>query len=145
MVQIVKVEGFKELAAALEELPKATARNTLNRALKKVAEPVRERWESSAPRRTGALAESVVVGKQLTRRQKADAKKDGKYFAEIHIGTSHRAAIPQEYGTIDHPAQPSGRPAWDAEQDGVLHGLKKELWTEIEKSALRRARKLAKG
>lgn len=145
MVEIVKFTGGKELEAALRELPKATARNALNRGLKRVAEPVREKWEAGAPRRTGALAESVVVGKQLTRRQKSDAKQDGTYFAEIHIGTSHRAGIPQEFGTIDHPAQPSGRPAWDSEKGEVLDDFGKFMWEEIEKAAARRARKLAKG
>jgi HK97 gp10 family phage protein len=145
MAVTVKFEGGRELEAALRELPKATARNALNRGLKRVAEPVRQNWEQGAPRRTGKLAESVVVGKQLTRRQKADAKRDGNYFAEIHIGTSHRAGIPQEFGTVDHPAQPSGRPAWDSEKANVLDDFGKFLWEEIEKAAARRARKLAKG
>lgn len=145
MAEIVKFTGGKELEAVLQELPKATGRNALNRGLTRVAEPVRQKWEADAPRRTGALAESVVVGKQLTRRQKSDAKKDGTYFAEVHVGTSHRAGIPQEYGTVDHPAQPSGRPAWESEKGQALENMGKFLWEEIEKTATRRAKKLAKG
>jgi hypothetical protein len=37
------------------------------------------------------------------------------------------------------------RPAWDGNKDQALGILKKELWTEIEKTAARRAKKLAKG
>lgn len=145
MVQIVKMEGFKELAQALEELPKATARNTLRRALRKAADPVQKDAQSKAPVLTGRLKLSIVTGTQLTRRQKADAKKEGTYFSEVHVGTASGHGIPQEFGTVEHPAQPFMRPAWDGNKDNALGTLKKELWTEIEKSAIRRARKLAKG
>lgn len=145
MVEIVKLTGFKELGRTLDDLPKAVARNMLNSGLKKAAEPVRAKWEALAPRETGRYAASIIVGKRLTRRQQADAKKDTIYFAEQHVGSSNPAAIPQEYGTVNHPAQPSGRPAWDAEKDGSLDILKKELWASIERRAKRTAKKAAKG
>lgn len=145
MVEIVKLTGFKELAAALEQLPKATARNTLRRVLKKAAEPTRADAEAKAPVLTGRLKVSVVTGTQLTRRQKADAKKEGAYFSEIHVGTANPYAIPQEFGTVDTAAHPFMRPAWDANKAGALNIISSELGNEIEKSALRRARKLAKG
>ena len=145
MVQIVKVEGFKELARALEELPKATARNVLTRVLLSAAKPTHEAAQAKAPRLTGRLQTSVVVGKQLTRRQKADARKEGPQFAEVHVGTASGHGIPQEFGTAFHPAQPFMRPAWDANQGRALEIIKTELGGAIEKAAARRAKKLAKG
>lgn len=142
----VKIEGLRELANALEELPKATARNTLVRTLKKAATPVHERMQANAPRLTGQLQLSVVMGpsSKLTSRQKRDAKKEGKFFAEYHVGTSDPAGMFQEFGTFKEPAQPWATPAWDATQDEALAIIKTELGTEIEKSAARLARKRAK-
>lgn len=139
-----KIEGLRELDQALGELPKATARNTLQRVLKKRAEPVRDAWQAKAPRRTGQLEHSIIIGpgSKLTPRQRRDAKKDGKHFAEIHVGTSDPAGQQQEFGNINHPAQPSGRPAWEQTQQGVVDGIGEDFRVEIEKAAARRAKKL---
>ncbi len=136
--------GDKDLERALGELPKATARNTLRRVLKKAALPVQSAWQARAPKLTGTLERSIVVGTKLTRRQARDAKRDGKHFAEIHVGTSDPAGVPQEFGTFKEPAQPSGRPAWEATKAEALATIGRELGTEIEKSAARLARKAAK-
>lgn len=144
MATFVKLEGGKELARALEELPKTTARNTLDRGLKKVAKPVQTVWKSLAPKDEGHYAESIIVGKRLTRPQARDAKREGKHFAEIHVGTADPAGMQQEFGNINHPAQPSGRPAWDATKDNALKDFGTELGKEIEKSAARLAKKAAK-
>lgn len=140
----VKVEGLRDLQDALRELPKATQRNTLNRVLLKRAEPVRDTWKGKAPRGEGHLADSIIVGKRLTRRQAREAKKDGKSFAEVYVGTADPAGVQQEFGNVNHPAQPSGRPAWEETQDGVLDGIAKDLGAEIEKSRARLARKAAR-
>lgn len=140
----VKIEGLRELEKALSELPKATARNTLRRVLKARAEPVRDVWKGKVPVETGHYRESIIVGTRLTSRQAREAKREGKDFAEIHIGTSDPAGQQQEFGNINHPAQPSGRPAWDETQDRVLAGIADDLGAEIEKSRARLARKAAR-
>lgn len=138
-----KLEGHPDLDRLLGELPKATARNTIQRVLKKRAEPVQDVWQHTAPRRTGQLEHSIIVGpsSKLTPRQRKDAKKEGAHFAEIHIGTSDPAGQQQEFGNVNHPAQPSGRPAWSATQSGVLSGIGEDFWNEIQKTAARRARR----
>jgi HK97 gp10 family phage protein len=138
--------GDKELDRALAELPKATARNTLNRVLKKAAAPVYERMQAAAPVLTGHLKLSVVVGpsSKLTSRQKRDARREGKNFAEIHVGTSDPAGMFEEFGTFKQPPHPWATPAWDATKEGALGTIRSELGTEIEKSAARLARKRAK-
>lgn len=142
----VKVEGLSELENALVELPKATARNTLNRVLKRRAEPVRESWQSKVPRLTGQLERSIIVGpsSRLTSRQKRDAKQEGKFFSEIHIGTSDPAGQQTEFGNSHQAAEPAGRPAWDATQNAVLEGIGTDIGDEIEKSAARLSRKVAR-
>jgi HK97 gp10 family phage protein len=144
MVEVVKFTGGKELEAALRDLPKATARNALQRALKKAAEPVAADWKAKAPRDQGHLERSIIVGpsSKLTSRQKKDAKKEGTYFAEIHVGTADPAGQQQEFGNVNHPAQPSGRPAWDGNKQSALDGIAKDMWAEIEKAAARRNKKL---
>jgi HK97 gp10 family phage protein len=144
VVDRVSMKGLRELEQALTELPKATARNTLNRVLKLAAEPVQRAWQAKAPRESGALAKSVIVGKRLTRRQAKDAKREGKFFAELHVGTADPAGVQQEFGNINHPAQPSGRPAWEQTQDMALATISVELGGEIEKARARLARKAAK-
>lgn len=140
----VKVEGLRELEAALSQLPKATAKATLRRTLKAAAEPTRAAAQAKAPRETGRLQTSIIVGTKLTRRQRQQAKREGTFFSEIHVGTANQAAVPQEFGTVNHPAQPFMRPAWDVTQDQALEIIKDQLGNEIEKSAARLARKAAR-
>lgn len=140
----VKVEGLRELEQALRNLPKATARNTLNRVLIKRAEPVRDAWQERAPRGEGHYADSVIVGKRLTRRQAREAKRDGKNFAEVYIGSADPAGMQLEFGNEHMAAQPHARQVWEQEQDAVLDGIGQDLMTEIDKSAARLARKAAR-
>lgn len=145
-VTTVRMEGLADLDRALSELPKATARNTLQRVLKKGAERVQEAWQPKVPVLSGHYQHSIIVGpsSKLTPRQKRDAKKEGKHFAEMHVGTSDPAGQQNEFGNINMAANPSGRPAWDATKDGVLADVAKDLGDEIEKSRARLARKAAR-
>lgn len=142
----VKVEGLRDLDAALSELPKiTTAKAVVRRVLKKAAEPLRALAEQTAPRLTGALKISIVIGTKLTRRQARMARKEPKSLTEMFIGTSNPAAVPQEFGTHDQKAQPFMRPAWQATKDQVLTNIGTELGPEIEKTAARLAKKAARG
>jgi HK97 gp10 family phage protein len=142
----VKVEGLRDLDAALSELPKiTTAKAVVRRVLKKAAEPLRALAEQTAPRLTGALKISIVIGTKLTRRQARMAKKEPKSLTEMFVGTSNPAAVPQEFGTHDQKAQPFMRPAWQATKDQVLTNIGNELGPEIEKTAARLAKKAARG
>ena len=144
MAESFKIEGLRELEQTLRALPKATARNALQRGLKKAAQPTLDDWKAKVPVEEGHYRNSLIMGpsSKLTRRQRQDAKKEGTYFAEIHVGTADPAGQQQEYGNINHPAQRSGTPAWDANKQQALDTVGKEMWTEIEKAAARRAKKL---
>lgn len=140
----VRIDGLRELEAALADLPRATGRNVLRRVLKKAAAPIAADAEARAPRDTGKLAQDVTVASRLTRRQATQARKLGKSEIEIHIGVKRSSGLMNEYGTVNMAAQPFMRPAWDAGKDGALRAIGDDLGSEIEKAAARQARKAAR-
>jgi hypothetical protein len=62
----LKIEGLRELDAALGQFSKATARGVLHRALKKAAVPIRDQARQDAPVDTGELRDSIVIRTQST-------------------------------------------------------------------------------
>lgn len=145
MAVTVRIEGLRELDHALGELPKATARNVLRRVLKKAAEPTLSAMEAHAPRDTGWTAGSIAISSTLNRSNRGDVKREGKAFAEVYVGSDRgSAAVFQEWGTVNQPAHPYMRPAWEGTKERALEIIGKELGSEIEKAAARLARKLAR-
>jgi HK97 gp10 family phage protein len=138
------MSGFKELDAALAELPKATARNALKRSLKPAADIVQNAAQANAPEETGVLERSVIIGTKLTKRQSRDVRRDGKSFSEIYIGTALGRGMFTEFGTFKDRPQMWFTRAWDATKSEALTIISKSLGTEIEKAAARLARKRAK-
>lgn len=62
----VKVEGFKELEAALAQIDKTATQKTVARnALKKAGAPVADAMRAKAPRDRGALAGSIMVSTKI--------------------------------------------------------------------------------
>jgi len=168
MAQIVKMEGFKELEAALMELPKATGKNVLRRVLKKMATPIVADAKANAPVDTGLLVRKITQSGSLSANEKSEAgggpqfqgigadgkkifsKADAKNYVEVHVGVagikqSIARGFFQEFGTVENVAHPFMRPAWDGNKDKALTTFKADVWAEIEKAAARRAKKLAKG
>lgn len=143
MKNVVKIEGLSELREALQELPKATSTNVLKRVLMSAADPIVSMAESLAPFKSGKLKRSFKVGTKLSRRQKAQHKKESK--VEIFAGAGALVqAITSEFGTIKEAARPFMRPAWDANKMKVLKNIKDDLTNEIEKARQRLARKAAR-
>jgi HK97 gp10 family phage protein len=166
MNSALKVEGLAELKKALEQLPKATARNVQQRVLLKRAQPVVQAAKAKAPVRTGMLRDSIHATTKRPRGRrtasarafastrgaggsvaeaKAAAKGAGGSLVEVFIGPGRLAqASLQEFGTRHHPPHPYMRPAWDAEQRRVLDGIADDMWAEISKASARLARRRAK-
>jgi HK97 gp10 family phage protein len=141
--QTFKIEGLKELDAALSELPKATSRNVLSRTLKEQGKPIRDDGEARAPKLTGGLAESYTVGTKLSRRQKRANKKESQ--VEVYIGPGPAAkGVQTEFGNAHQAAEPHLRPAFDGNVDRVLAGIRNSLAEQIEKARARLARKAAR-
>jgi HK97 gp10 family phage protein len=172
--QIVKVEGLRQLEAALAELPKATGKAVLRRVLKAAAAPIYEDAKGRAPsrdadaapvyyggakvgkgkrrsesergtlRRPGTDEALVQSGTRLTRNQARLARKEGKDAAEHYVGSRDPIARLLEFGTANTSAQPVFRPAWDAHKGKALDIIATELGAEIGKAAARIAKKTAK-
>lgn len=138
-----KIEGLSDLGEALKELPKSTATGVIKRVLLKAGEPIRSDAEQAAPVRRGTLKASFTAGTKLSRRQKSQHRKESR--VEIFVGPgSLPQAITQEFGAAQHGPQPFMRPAWDANKQRALDGIKDDLTAEIEKTRQRLARKAAR-
>lgn len=157
--QSFKVEGLRELDAALAELGKSLGRGVMRRAAVKALTPMiadaRARVEAST-NGTGALAESLAVSTTLSKRQRKEARRESKSYFEMYAGAS---ALPHahllEFGTGERahksgksvgkmPPEPFMRPAWDANKGDMAEAVGRELWTDIEKTAARKAKRDAK-
>lgn len=135
-----KIEGLRELEQALAELPKATGKNVLKRALLKAGAPIASMAASLAPFLRGKLRQSFGTGTKLSRRQRREHKQEST--VEVFAGPGALVqAITQEFGTRNHRPQPFMRPAWDANKRQALESVKDELAEEIEKTRQRAARK----
>lgn len=164
MRSVVKVEGLKEVEAALRDLGKALGKGVLRRVLVARAQPFDAAWRGMAPDDPGTggddLRRSGGVGTKLSKRQ---AKMHRRMFkgdrasAEVFAGPGpDAAAVPLEFGTGERVQKKSGksvgavtaapfvRPAWDQTKDAMLDGIAADLWTEIEKTAARKAKREAR-
>jgi hypothetical protein len=145
----VKLEGFKELEAGLDELTKAAGKGVLRRSLKSAAEPMAAMANSLAPvGQSGQYSKSFAYSTKLNKRQAGlhrKAFRDDKAAVEGFVGTNDPAGVQQEFGNINHAAQPALRPAWDADQGPLLDRLGKEMADELNKAVARARRKMARG
>lgn len=163
----VSTSGFRALEQALAELPKATARNVLKRALIKAGQPIADEASRLAPVDSGKLRDRIAVsarlknkvgsaefasamrsglGKQAAvsalRQARRDAKGQGS-FAEMFVGPSKgvlRYAHLVEFGTVKTAPQPFMRPAWDSNKREALDIIRRELGNEIITAARRLGR-----
>jgi HK97 gp10 family phage protein len=139
-----RVEGLKDCEDALKALPAATGKNVLRRVLLEAGAPIASVARSLAPKLTGRLSVSIIVGTRLSKRQRKIAN-DTKSYAEVYVGPAPypRAHI-QEFGSSDVPPQPYMRPAVDATGNRVIEIFKDRLWEETRKAMARFERKAAR-
>ena len=143
MSETFKLEGLRELEAALRQMPQATARRVGVRVLREGAEPIARAARRLAPVGEGDLVESIDVGTNLAPSQRGD--KGAVAPLEVHVGPGQQPqAITQEFGTYKEPAQPFMTPAWEAERMNALDIVGTGLGIEVEKTAARLAKKRAR-
>lgn len=162
----VRIEGLREIKAALAELPKATSRNVMKRILTARIKPIVDAAKGLAPSDSGFLGESIRIrtapGGNAGKAAFAEAMRAGATRKEA--GAAARAAnaataktaevfagpragpreIAAEYGTKYRQPTPFMRPAWDAAKDGLLTNIGDDIWREISKAVARRAKRAAK-
>ncbi|MUO27193.1 HK97-gp10 family putative phage morphogenesis protein [Agrobacterium vitis] len=137
-----KVEGLKELEAALSEMTASTGKRITTKVLRDAGKPIADAAAAKAPILTMALYENVGVGTKLTKRQAALFQKQSP--VEVHVGVSDPAGVQVEFGNDEQAAEPFLRPAWDSGKDRALDQIISGLWTSINKAAQRAARRAIK-
>lgn len=149
----VKVEGFRDLEKALDDMTKGAGRGVVRRSLLKAGEPLKDKAAALAPRRSGNLAKSMNIGTGLDKRQASLRRKmfaDERASVEVFVGPDYklggggRHGHLVEFGTAHSAPKPFMRPAWESEKDQVLKNLSLFMWAEIEKSIARAERKAAR-
>lgn len=152
MKTTMKVDGLRELDAALGDMAaeygKASGKAALRRVAIKALEPMAEAARRLAPddpeTQGDDLKASIAVGTKLTKRQAAMARKDqNRALVTVYMGTSDVAGVPQEFGTVNHGPQPFMRPAFAEEAGPTIERIKPLLGAEIEKTAARLAKRRA--
>ena len=150
----VKVEGLREVDAALGQLGKATGRNVMRRValarLERLADEARRLAPNNPDTGGNDLRESISVSTKLGGYAKR-LNKRSKSEAEAHMGPAGKGGTKappqgtqQEFGNQNHGPQPFMRPAWDGGKDALLEGIADDFWTEISKAAARQAKKAAR-
>ncbi len=145
--QFMQLTGFKELAAALRELPQKVARNALRSAVNAGATKIRKQAQQNAPMDSGLLKKNIyqrqireasgperqtfAVGVRSGRaRNKDGSKKELPYYWRF-----------MEFGTSKLPAAPFLRPAFDAQKDAAIQAIADKLDERIQKYAVELAKK----
>lgn len=146
----VRLEGFRELERALNELPKSTGRNVLRRVAKGALEPMADKARGMAPVERGDLKQSIQVSEKRTKRVTRLNRFDRNTGVEVAMGPVSGKGVLNyatfaEFGTNDTRARPFMRPAWESGKDDALEYVKANLGSEIEKTAKRLAKKAARG
>lgn len=170
----LKIEGLKELEEALKELPKATAKNTIRRAIIAAAQPIID--TATMLIRVRRIQPPVVISKikftagNAGKRAFAEAMAEGATRAEAgeaahaaniaakesggddvkitsgvaSIGPTKRAFYGFEFGTIHLAPKPFMRPAWDQHKEKAAEAIGTELKEQIDKAVKRLAAKQKK-
>lgn len=124
----IELIGLKDLQRAIDDAADALPPPVQQRALTTAAEPIRARASQLAPNRPGGvdLRDEIVV-------EAAPRDEVNGGDPAVIIGPSERAFYGsfQEFGTINHPAQPFLRPAFDENVDPALAEIGAEFWSSI--------------
>lgn len=152
-----KLQGAKELEAALRALPNNIAKNVVTRSLKEVAQPIASDAESRTRVGTdsdnpGRLKRGVAVGTKLSKRQRKLRKKTPGEIVVFVGAPAVQEATTEEFGTGPRmtdsgkytgqvAAHPFMRPAWEAGKARAFTQLASVLRKRIEAAARRLAKK----
>lgn len=153
-----RLERFRELERALaEDMPKATARNVLNRAATKAMERIRLRMAEMAPfdpldrdEDGNHLRDTMRTQPVTAKRGRGRVRFDRSTGVQVMTGPApvgRRARANagwQEDGTVNMAPNPYARPAADSEGEAVLRDTESTLAAEVDKATARIARKLAR-
>ena len=136
----VEFKGLRELDAALRALPEEMQGAPVRAGLKAGAEVLREGMALRAPRDPDV--NGVTLADEIVAVVRISNKKD---TAVAQIGPSRRAFYGgfQEFGTVNHAAQPFMRPTLDQDGQIAVAALAVHLRAGLERAVKRLARRRA--
>ncbi|PHP21371.1 hypothetical protein CG471_02030 [Sphingobium sp. IP1] len=144
---MVKITGLREINEVLRSLPRGTGKAALTRFGKKRLEPMRDAAKAKAPKDSGELADSIIISTRQGSPGQRKRRFQDKAAVEVYMGPSkdqHGHAVPQEFGSINNPPAGYMRGAWDEHSDALLTNLAEDLGAEVNATAARHRRKLAR-
>ena len=143
MADTKNLSGFRELAAALKELPQRVARKHLRGSTSKGARVIRNEARSLAPKDTGEMAKDIMI-----KRERSEGDHVASFSVFVRTGKKSRLAGRArdvdkdsyywrflEFGTAKMPAQPFMRPAFEAKKEEAVDAIGEELDRRIQKEA----------
>lgn len=161
----MKLTGLEGVNAALAELPKATSKNVVKRALIDAAEPMADDAAAHAARASGTLAQSITTTASIVKTQAGDSRRPGRDEVRAFVGPNYQRgggkkpraphAHLVEFGTGPRwhksgkfvgqaPAQPFMRPAFDGGKSGFIERFSRAMLDQIDRAKARLARKFAR-
>ncbi|MBX9759366.1 MAG: HK97 gp10 family phage protein [Beijerinckiaceae bacterium] len=155
MIFNIRIEGLAEIKKGLDQVSNKATTIAMSRALRKAAEPVRDRAIQNAPSWSGALKKSINIdfsaegGATLGKREAAQAMREGyasgaeafgmvsqirrealkDSISYVYVGPAPRVfyAAFVEFGTIRMRAHPFLRPALDQTRSQVISRFADEV------------------
>lgn len=112
------IVGMDEVIGKLNKLD-VGARVSVRNQVRKSANAIRKGAQMRVPVDSGKLKKSI----------RSSFSSDG-FTAEIAPRLRYRAHF-VEFGTVDQPAQPYMTPAWEAERQNYINGIKKAIKDSI--------------
>lgn len=150
MAEFAKLTGFKELAAAMKQLPERVARNGLRAAVSAGAAVVRNDARNRAPVDTGELKRDIMIKRERDTKSEMSAR----YSVFVRTGKKSRLAGKKrgvqrdsyywrfiEFGTSKMAKQPFMRPAFEAKKAEALAAIGKKLNERIQAVATELSKK----
>lgn len=148
MADSQNLTGFRELAAALKQLPQRVARKHLRGSTAKGATVIRNEARILAPKDTGEMTKDIQV-----KRERTEGDHVASFSVYVRVGKQSRLAGRArdvdkdsfywrfvELGTAKMPAQPFLRPAFEGKKEGAVDAIGQELDKRIQKEAADLAR-----
>lgn len=148
MADTRNLTGFRELAAALKQLPQRVARKHLRGSNAKGAQVVRNKARELAPKDTGEMVKDIQI-----KRERSEGDHVASHSVFVRSGKRSRLAGRardvdkdsfywkfQEFGTAKAPAQPFMRPAFEETKEEAVDAIGAELDKRIQKEAADLAR-----
>ncbi len=118
----VRFEGADKIARNLRAMGEALRRETLVPIMERNLTPMADDMRARAPRRSGAMAESVTVSEELSPAQAAQNVPIAEI--EVYVGPGPLPqAIQSEFGNYRQAPEPFIRPAFDGQHKQAMRGI----------------------